>query len=1148
MQGEIIPCDVAMILTMHSEGRMLLPTAYALGNAVRDARAAGLTVEVIAVFDRADEQTRRAWQSLRHDADLGLATQPTVMETDHGDLGLARMAGIAASTARYVGVLDADNLPTRNWIADAVRALEVRQDPAIAHPALIHTFDAEREIWPLNSSESASFRLGTLAWFNPWDAFAIAHREVFERFPYRRLPPHEGFGPEDWTWNCDTLAGGLPHLVVPGTALFYQKKHHGLATAHGNSLLPRNALLTSKTVALAEIDALNRTLDARAAAQVDTAPALARRIRHARPVDLTVRGIRYATRPLRDRAARRAPQPPHEPHPHLRDPRLRAHWAEAHRLQPRIPHPSDDVARDYGLWGDDWNDLYVPDRLAYWSAIAALPESPDIVFFAPWIGTGGADLLATQYINTVRQLRPDASVVLITTEPRPSTRLDLLDPGVTVFDLGAFRLNQPFAVRVIGMLLTQLRPEVVHVINSTAAYDAVDRYGVAIVAHTRIFLSTYVVDTFADGTEWSFAFHRSRDFFERVTALLTDNTKLARRLIVAEGVPEHKILVHHQIVDERFEPRSPASFGMDRPVRLVWIGRFDRQKRLDRLVPVVEALTDGGTPFQIDVYGEPVIDDDPSTADTVQKLRALGVAVRPPFLGGFSSIGPGSADALLITSQDEGTPNTMLEAMSSGVPVIAAAVGDIPRLIDDRTGYLVTDPDSTAEYVDAVQRLVTDQPAAIAKAAAARQLVEAEYSRAELERTLTDLVGYLPAESGTTRGLHLWRWHAAPDTQRLLAGDAPTVLIYTGSNGHSNFGDILQTKNIVRYWRDRGEATPVLFLPAFAARPAGRDQDLMRWLGAEHVVFFGPETDEDLGERLPPLPPRNTSSLLHVVGGGYLNEMWGAQHLAAITAIAESFSVRGIVMSGLQLDASAIPPLEAVASRHPVLALGVRDHASLQLVKASTLPAVDTFDDLIEVLDEWAADRPAPDPQRIGPVVIHMNTSDYAGGEKARAVWLRLLRQIASHPASGSSHGPESGQLPEVIVLSAYADHRPDVHDALRTIADLAEDFPFTAFRVIDIAKVALSADLGQGLPPELAILSSARFAVTSSYHTALMMTALGVPSYLVGANGYFAQKAGLFRLASFEDFLADPRAQLLDLTLGREARRKWIATLNEIR
>ncbi|MBS1906824.1 MAG: glycosyltransferase [Actinobacteria bacterium] len=1133
--------DVAIVLTMHGEGRLLLPTVHALGRAVAEAAEHHVRVQIVAVFDRADDETRRAWHGAMNDVDLRSGPALREIETDHGDLGLARMTGISASTAALVGVLDADNLPTSNWIHAAARVLADHGAPAIAHPELILTFDAKRELWPQRSSLSPGFRPGTLLWFNPWDAFAIAHREVFERYPYRELSPGSGFGPEDWTWNCETVAGGIPHLTVPDTTLFYRKKPEGsLATAHDNSLRPRNELLTSKEVARAEITALSATLASRASEPPDgllwrvRRSDAVQRVRRSRQVDRAVRGVRYLARPMQERGRRRRAEEPRA-QVELQDAQLRAQWVRAHEIQPRIPFPSDAVAVEYGRWGDGWDEEFVPDRLAYWSAIDALPTEPDFVFFAPWIGTGGADLLATQYMNTVCRLRPEASVVLITTEPRASTRLELLDPRITVFDLGEFRLHHMLAVRVIATLLTQLRPATIHIVNSTAAWHAVEWFSAAVCAHTRVFLSTYVVDKDSDGGQWSFLFHRSRDFFDQVSRIITDNAALAARATALEGIAPEKFLVHHQVVDEPFHPHELAEFSAERPVRLVWVGRFDLQKRLDRLAGIAERLHDQGVPFILDVYGEPVLDDDPSLPRTRERLASIGARLHPAYSGGFACIDPDRLDALIVTSQDEGTPNVVLEAMSSGLPVIVPAVGGLPALVGEGTGFLVHDPDDIDEYAAAVVSLIRNHELALSRAARARALVETEYSQSHLDLTLEDLEGYLPGASRTQADevpqLH---WYATEQTQDALTAGETGVLLYTGSNGASNFGDILQTRNIVRYWRDRTDAAVLLVLPAFAAVPAERHRRLRDWLGADHLVYFAEDPLSDLHPDLREFLPMAQPAPLHIVGGGYLNALFGAQHLAVIEAIAEAFATPSILSSGLQIDASVLPALTALAQRHRLLEVGVRDAQSLELVRQAGLPGVDTFDDLTEVLLSWA---PESATARVpGTVVVHLNTSDYAGGTDALAMWRGIFELLATRG------------IRRIVIVNAYADQRSEVRDALRSIADLAEDFPFLSYEVVDIAQVALRADIRSPLPDALRELAAAEFAITSSYHTALLLSALGVPAFLTSANGYFAQKADLFRLPDLATFLADPSAYLLDLREGVETRRRWITELDDLR
>jgi len=97
-------------------------------------------------------------------------------------------------------------------------------------------------------------------------------------------------------------------------------------------------------------------------------------------------------------------------------------------------------------------------------------------------------------------------------------------------------------------------------------------------------------------------------------------------------------------------------------------------------------------------------------------------------------------DCLVHTARSEGVPNAVLEAMAMEVPVVAAAVGGVPELIDtDESGILVASDDDAA-LAASVSSLLTHPDRAQRLAGRARQRVSRRFSRcrniAEVEALL----------------------------------------------------------------------------------------------------------------------------------------------------------------------------------------------------------------------------------------------------------------------------------------------------------------------------------------------------------------------------------------------------------------------------
>ncbi|MBI5352960.1 MAG: glycosyltransferase family 4 protein [Chloroflexi bacterium] len=161
------------------------------------------------------------------------------------------------------------------------------------------------------------------------------------------------------------------------------------------------------------------------------------------------------------------------------------------------------------------------------------------------------------------------------------------------------------------------------------------------------------------------------------------------------------------------------------PVRILSVGRVVHQKGLNLGLRALAKLTD--------LDWEWHIAGDGSEIELLKTLaRELGISERVKFLGWQSreelSKCYHQANLFLFPSRHEGMPNAVLEAMSSGLPVVATRIaGNEELVVDGVTGWLVNteDVDSLRE---GLRRLIVEEKMRMQMGQAARQRVEKEYS------------------------------------------------------------------------------------------------------------------------------------------------------------------------------------------------------------------------------------------------------------------------------------------------------------------------------------------------------------------------------------------------------------------------------------
>jgi hypothetical protein len=153
-----------------------------------------------------------------------------VTEVDHGDLALSRNAGIRGVDAAYVALMDGDDLWGQDWLLKAVAAARAADRPSVWHPELNVMFGGDvPQLFLHPDSTDPEFDDFELVDYNHWTSLSFAARSTYLEHPFHPLHLTGGRGFEDWSWNAQTLAAGIPHRVVAETVHFVRRRRGSLS-------------------------------------------------------------------------------------------------------------------------------------------------------------------------------------------------------------------------------------------------------------------------------------------------------------------------------------------------------------------------------------------------------------------------------------------------------------------------------------------------------------------------------------------------------------------------------------------------------------------------------------------------------------------------------------------------------------------------------------------------------------------------------------------------------------------------------------------------------------------------------------------------------------------------------------------------------
>lgn len=694
--------DVSVVLNMHREALYLRPTLLSLDACANEAKNAGINVELIAVFDRPDQDTIEVFK----ETPLKAFEQIKTTTIDVGSLGLARNAGIDLAEGKFVWTSDGDDLVSRNSIVELVKTARNHQHPKVAvFLDYLAAFGEQYHVVRYVGSQWLT--AADFAYQHPYVSRIFIRRSAFDSLRYLDLKVTTGFAYEDWDFNARLFAAGFEFAVATNTILFYRQRGNSLlrqANAASAKMIPHSALFEPKTYLAALRSAREKNPDW--------------------PTFIRARQ-RFSERNFA--------------HELMASEVLVGYVAEAAQLDPEVEPTQIECAGSY--CSVPWNPSHWGFQLERFFQLLGSESFTDILLL-PWLKPGGAEKYVLQVLHELSTLGGYRRLLVLSGQAASKHEwIRLLPKGAIFIDVfNTFPMlddSDRSSMLARALLAVAAQGARLHIKASPFSDRLMDFYGSVLSSKFKV-----VYYRFSDGTyvwrnerlsgPWGIGFLRRQ--LPNISLLISDCQSIISNdwgRLGAQSKKHHVIYAMCALRDQPVAKRLPGK-------RLLWASRVSAEKKPELVGKIASALRRGYPEIVIEAYGQ--------IEDNSQQQRLFdvpGVVFRGSY-DGFNALPTERFDAFIYTSAFDGLPNVILEALGAGLPVIAPDVGGISEaVIGGETGFLVPDlADENAlieAYVDAVRRLYGDWDRTMEMAGLGRQLIADRHGEAKFRQRVTEV-------------------------------------------------------------------------------------------------------------------------------------------------------------------------------------------------------------------------------------------------------------------------------------------------------------------------------------------------------------------------------------------------------------------------
>lgn len=322
-----------------------------------------------------------------------------------------------------------------------------------------------------------------------------------------------------------------------------------------------------------------------------------------------------------------------------------------------------------------------------------------IIQVIPYFCFGGAEAMCENLTYALKKLGHTVKVVCLYNEHTPiSDRMEAAGISITYLDK---KLGLDISmIPKLQTIFREEKPDVVHTHLDVIKYavPAAKLAGVKQCVHTV----HSVAHKEAEGLLQKIVNHLFYHWAWSIPVALS--TEVQQTVREFYHLPVEKIPVVMNGIDlSRCIPKT--DYRLSEPIRLLHVGRFDTPKNHKGLLRSFAELRTFCPQVHLTMVG------DGQLRESIEALaEELGLRGGVTFAGMQENVYPflHEADIFLLPSSYEGMPMTIIEAMGTGLPIVATAVGGVPDMIRNEESGLLVPCDSEA-VAEACYRVIRDE-------------------------------------------------------------------------------------------------------------------------------------------------------------------------------------------------------------------------------------------------------------------------------------------------------------------------------------------------------------------------------------------------------------------------------------------------------